>query len=98
MSAPPPQSATGPPRYREWPIALVLSVVAVGLVVVAVGSFRRGCIVLAGGVVLAFFLRAMLPTPAAGMLAVRSRSVDLVVLAVLGVSVSVLAFWVPVGG
>lgn len=84
-----------PARPREWPILLVLLVTVVALVVVVAGNFRRGCVVLAGAVVLAFFLRALLPTRAAGMLAVRSRGVDLLVLGALGAAISVLAFWVP---
>ncbi|MEO8775276.1 MAG: DUF3017 domain-containing protein [Candidatus Nanopelagicales bacterium] len=82
-------------RFREWPITLVLSVVAISLVIVANGHFRRGCVLLAGAVVLAFFLRALLPSRDAGMLAVRSRRVDVVVLGVLGLAVSVLSLWVP---
>lgn len=82
-------------RFREWPIVVVLSVVVVSLVIVANGHFRRGCVILAGAVVLAFFLRMLLPNADAGMLAVRSRRVDLLVLGVLGLAVSVLSLWVP---
>jgi hypothetical protein len=82
-------------RFREWPITVVLLVVAVSLVIVANGHFRRGCVLLAGAVVLAFFLRVLLPSQEAGMLAVRSRRVDVAVLGVLGLAVSVLSLWVP---
>ena len=45
--------------------------------------------------VLAFFLRLLLPNSDAGLLAVRSRRVDLLVLGVLALSVSVLSLVVP---
>jgi hypothetical protein len=82
-------------RFTQWPITLVLSIIAIGLLVVGLGHFRRGCVLLSFGVVLAFFLRALLPGAGAGMLAVRSRGVDLLVLGALAVFVSVLSFWVP---
>ena len=87
-----------PPRdrgFKEWPITLVLLVVSTGLLVVALGHFRRGCVVLSFGVVLAFFLRTLLPGRSAGMLVVRSRGVDMLVLGSLAVFVSVLSVWVP---
>lgn len=91
------ESPARPDRWREWPIGLVVLVVLAALGIVAAGSFRHGCIVLAGAVVLAFFLRLLLPTADAGMLAVRSRSLDLLVLGVLAGTISVLAFLVPAG-
>ena len=80
---------------REWPIAVSLGVVVAGLVVVASGHFRRGTVLLAFGVTLALFLRLLLPSEDAGMLAVRSKRVDVAVLAVLAVGTSLLALWVP---
>jgi Protein of unknown function (DUF3017) len=80
---------------REWPTIVVLGVVIVAMAVVLTGRFRPGCVVLAGAVVLAFFLRLLLPRRDIGMLAVRSRAVDLGVLGALGTAVSVLAFLVP---
>ena len=80
---------------REWPITLVLSVIVVGLAVVAAGHFRRGCVVVSFGVVLALFLRVLLPSADAGLLAVRSKKIDIVVLVVLALGTSVLSLWVP---
>jgi hypothetical protein len=80
---------------REWPFAVVLGVVLVGLVVVSLGYFRRGTVVIAFGVALALFLRLLLPGESAGLLRVRSKRVDVVVLAVLALGTSVLALWVP---
>ncbi len=79
----------------EWPLAASLAVVTVGLVVVAAGHFRRGTVLLSFGVALALFLRLLLPGEGAGLLAVRSKRVDVVVLTILAVATSVLALWVP---
>ena len=80
---------------KEWPITEALAVVVIGLVVVASGHFRRGTVVLSFGVALALFLRLLLPSSEAGLLAVRSKRVDVVVLAFLALATSVLALWVP---
>lgn len=62
---------------------------------IAADYFRRGSIVLAGSVLLAAFLRLLLPTDEAGMLVVRSKKIDVAVLATLGIGLTVFAFWVP---
>jgi hypothetical protein len=80
---------------QEWPITAALTVVVIGLAVVASGHFRRGTVLLSFGVALALFLRLLLPSSEAGLLAVRSKRVDVVVLAILAVATSVLALWVP---
>ena len=80
---------------RQWPLAVSLGVVLLGLAVVASGHFRRGTVLLSFGVTLALFLRLLLSQEDAGLLAVRSKRVDVVVLAVLAVGTSVLALWVP---
>ncbi len=82
-------------RSREWPISLVLLGIAISLVFVATDHFRRGSLVLAVSVVLAIFLRLFLPENQAGMLAVRSKSVDVAILTVLGVGLAIFALWVP---
>lgn len=51
--------------------------------------------VLAVSVVLALFLRLFLPENQAGMLSVRSKSVDGIILTVLGVGLTIFALWVP---
>lgn len=84
----------GGPRF-QWPIALVLVGLVVSLVVVATDHFRRGSVLFAGFVVLAFFLRLLLSDRDAGWLAVRSRGVDLACLGFLGLTISVFALIVP---
>jgi hypothetical protein len=80
---------------REVPTAVVLAVVAAGLVLVALHDWRLGSDVVGLGVVLAGTLRLGLPERAAGMLAVRSRPLDAAVLLGLGVAVVLLANSVP---
>ena len=93
VAAPAAAPRAGP--FRQWPIVLVLIGVVISLTVVALGHFRRGSVLLAGTVVLAMFLRLLLREDEAGMLVVRSKVIDVVTLAVLGVALAVLAFAVP---
>jgi hypothetical protein len=46
-------------------------------------------------VTLAFFLRLLLPDADAGWLVVRSKRVDVIVLAALAIGLTVMSFWVP---
>lgn len=83
------------PLRQDWPLMTVLLVAAVALLVVALGYFRRGSVLLAAAVVLAFFLRLLLTDADAGSLQVRTRAIDLSVLGALGAGLAVLAFLVP---
>ena len=50
---------------------------------------------LMASVLLAMFLRLMMPNSDVGMLAVRSRRTDVLVLAALGIGLTIFTFWVP---
>lgn len=83
-----------------WPTATpayisVLAIGLIGLVVVLAGEYRLGSFVIGGAVALAALLRAFLPESRVGMLAVRDRRVDTVVLSTLAAGVIVLALVVP---
>ena len=80
---------------RQWPIAIVLLGIVIALVTIATDHFRRGSVILSAAVILAFFLRLLLPSKDAGWLAVRSRKVDLIVLGALGLALAIFTFWVP---
>ena len=82
-------------RFGEWPLALVCAVILISLGVASSDHFRRGAVLFSFAIVLAFFLRLLLPDRDAGLLAVRSKRIDLVTLGVLGLAVSLLAFLVP---
>lgn len=76
---------------RAIPISLVLIVIVVGLIIVAGDRWRLGSGVLAGAAALGALLRLVLPTSAAGVLAVRSRAFDVVLLALLAVLLAGMA-------
>jgi hypothetical protein len=80
---------------REWPITIVLIGVAVAMIFIALDSFRRGSVVLSASVLLAAFLRLLLPDIDAGMLAVRTKKIDVITLGLLGIGVTIFTFWVP---
>ncbi len=87
-------------RYRaapplQWPLMSVLFGLLASLVIVATDHFKRGSVLFAAFVVGAFLLRLVLPDRGAGWLAVRSRGIDLAVLAFLGLGLMVFALIVP---
>ncbi len=81
--------------WRQWPLLLVLGGGSLGLLAVALGRFRAGCIMLGAAVLFAALARAILPARRVGLLVVRHRAFDVAVLLALGLSVVVLAIVVP---
>jgi len=96
---------TRPPLYlrrpflagllRQLPLFAVLVAVAVGLGMVAVEHWRRGLLVVGLALVGAGVLRLVLPVRRVGFLAVRSRPIDVVLMAGTGIALSALALAVP---
>ncbi|HWH29815.1 MAG TPA: DUF3017 domain-containing protein [Mycobacteriales bacterium] len=84
-----------PGPARQLPLATVIAVVAAGLALGAAGPWRAGALVVAAGVLLAGVLRLALPARRAGLLAVRSRRLDVTLLLVLGAALALLASSVP---
>ena len=80
---------------RVRPRLAVLLAVAVGLAVVAVEHWRRGLLVVGLALVGAGGLRLVLPLRRVGFLAVRSRPVDVVLMAGTGVLLTALTLAVP---
>ncbi|MEV7343207.1 DUF3017 domain-containing protein [Streptomyces sp. NPDC093544] len=78
-----------PAPARQWPILLVLSLVALGLLLTAFDVFRYGTILIGVALLGGAALRWTLPD--VGMLAVRSRFTDLVTYGVLGVAIVLLS-------
>jgi hypothetical protein len=76
---------------RQAPLLAVLVAVGVGLLVVAVDHWRRGLVVIGLSLVGAGALRLFLPVRRVGFLAVRSRPMDVVLLAGTGVILTVVA-------
>jgi hypothetical protein len=90
------------PQGRRYPSTLggmlyllVLAVAAAGLVIVTEGHWRAGVKAVAVGLVVAALARLVIPQQQAGMLAVRRRTVDVVILVALGVALFFLSTSIP---
>jgi hypothetical protein len=92
---------TRPPLYvrrpvvagliRQLPLLAVLVAVGVGLLLVTFDHWRRGLVVVGLALVGAALLRLLLPVRRVGFLAVRSRPVDVVLMAGAGLVLTVIA-------
>jgi hypothetical protein len=80
---------------RQLPALAVLLVGSLGLLLVVVVDWQLGALVLGLALLGAGGLRLMLPTRAAGWLAVRTRTLDAALLLGLGFAVIVLANTIP---
>ncbi|ROP51469.1 DUF3017 domain-containing protein [Streptomyces sp. PanSC9] len=78
-----------PAPARQWPMLVVLSTVALGLLLTALDVFRIGMLVVGAALLAGAVLRWVLPS--VGMLAVRSRFTDIVTYGILGVVIVLLA-------
>lgn len=74
-----------------WPVVPPLLGMLVGLAVLATGDWRLGLLIIGAAVALAGVIRLVLPERLAGLLAVRRRWLDVVILALLGVAIVVVA-------
>jgi hypothetical protein len=91
---PPRRGATGV-MVRQWPLLLVLIGLITALAVVALDGFRLGCMLLGASILFAAVARMVLPPRRVGLLVVRSRPFDVLVLAAMGVALVVLSIVVP---
>ncbi|MFI8926450.1 DUF3017 domain-containing protein [Streptomyces sp. NPDC053474] len=78
-----------PAPARQWPLLVVVSVVALGLLLTAFDVFRVGTILVGLGLLAGAVMRWTLP--GVGMLAVRSRFTDMVTYGILGLAIVLLA-------
>ena len=69
---------------RQWPLLTVLVGGLVGLSLIALDHFRAGCLVLGFSVLFAAVARLVLPARRVGLLVVRSRAFDVLVLTMMG--------------
>ncbi|MET9328197.1 DUF3017 domain-containing protein [Tsukamurella sp. NPDC003166] len=77
---------------------VVVSILAVGMVLVGLEYWRRGLVVVGAGTGFAAVLRATLPERRQGLLRVRSRWFDVSVLAVAAVAILVVSWGIsPLG-
>ena len=84
---------------RQWPLLVVVVGVVAGLVVAWLGesTWRIGCLMIGGALVVGAAERLALADREAGLLQVRSKAFDVAVLALTGAAVIVLAIIVPPG-
>jgi hypothetical protein len=75
----------------------VLLVATIGLLRVATANWREGSVLLGGSLLLAAVLRAVLPQDRAGLVAIRSRAVDVLSYTGLGLAVVLLAVTITRG-
>ena len=90
-----PEPEPRPPRETAWPIGIVRVLFGIGVGFVAFGYWRRGPLVMALALGVAAVLRLVLPPVTAGLLAVRSRWLDVLTLLVLGLGIVGVALLVP---
>ncbi|MYV39326.1 DUF3017 domain-containing protein [Streptomyces sp. SID1328] len=82
-------SGDAPAPARQWPVLVVLSAVALGLLLVAFDVTRAGLLLIGAALLGGAAMRWTLP--GVGMLAVRSRFTDIVTYGVLGLAIVLLA-------
>jgi hypothetical protein len=82
-------------RRTEWPLGLAGVVAVAGLVILTFYDWRNGVLIFAGGVLLAGLLRGVLSDTAAGLLHVRGRMFDTLLLLGVGAAILLLGLIVP---
>jgi hypothetical protein len=75
---------------RQLPLLAVILVVGAGLLLVTVGEWRRGLVIIGLALIGAAVLRLLLPLRRVGLLAVRSRTVDVLLMGGAGLALTVL--------
>lgn len=80
--------------WGQWPLASVLAGVTVGLAVVFLSHWRAGSTLVGLSITLGGLLRLM-PQQRVGLLAVRNRALDSIVLLGVGIGITILAWWIP---
>ena len=78
----------------QWPLASVLLGVFAGLIVVATSHWRTGSTLIGLSITMGGLFR-LLPNRRVGLLTVRNKLVDTIVLLTLGIGITVLAWLVP---
>lgn len=85
-------ASDAPAPARQWPVLMVLGVVALGLLLTALDLFRIGTMLIGLALLVGAVMRWVMPD--VGMLAVRSRFTDIVTYGVLGFAIVLLAMMV----
>ncbi|MGK2881633.1 MAG: DUF3017 domain-containing protein [Mycobacterium sp.] len=75
----------------QWPILLVMAIFSTAFALVVNDFWRRGALTIGIGVCIAAVLRLALPAERAGLLVVRSKAIDVVTMALVGVAMLYIA-------
>ncbi len=78
-------------RVSALPAALVAVVALAGMGLVATQHWRRGAVLLGSALLVAAILRMVIPVDRVGLLAIRSRAIDVLCYSGFGVVIVVLA-------
>lgn len=82
---------------RQAPTLVVLAIAVVGMVRVLTQHWREGAVLLGGALLVASALRMILPTDRSGLLAIRSRVIDVLCYAGFGLAMVILAVTITRG-
>ena len=82
---------------RHLPMLIVLAIAGVGMARVLTQHWREGAVLLGGALIVAAVLRVLLPVDRVGLLAIRSRPVDVLCYAAFGVVMTALAVTITRG-
>ncbi len=83
---------------RSWmPAGLVGVIAGIGMVLTLTQHWRRGAVLLGAALLVAAVLRLLVPPERAGLLAIRSRAVDVLCYTAFGVVMVVLAVQITRG-
>ncbi|MDO5082066.1 DUF3017 domain-containing protein [Arachnia propionica] len=82
---------------RPGALLVSVAILLVGVVVTAFGHWRRGAVIMAFALFVAAAARAVLPRHVSGLLVVRRRPVDVLLMGGLGLTIALCALVVPPG-
>lgn len=82
---------------RQAPTLVVLAIAVVGMARVLTQHWREGAVLLGGALLVASALRMILPTDRSGLLAIRSRVIDVLCYAGFGLAMVILAVTITRG-
>ena len=82
---------------RQAPTLVVLAIAVAGMGRVLTQHWREGAVLLGGALLVAGALRMILPTDRSGLLAIRSRVIDVLCYSLFGLAMVVLAVTITRG-
>lgn len=80
---------------NQWPLLIVVAGILVGLGVAFVGQWRMGSMIIGSSLLIGAVERMLLSRRDAGLLQVRTKAFDIIVLLGMGAAIIALAILVP---